>query len=108
MSWIFFSLLANAAIISVEYLNRSGSGAWLSVLPRTLPLIIVAQYSLFRAWNGSPHWLQAWVVFTIGNSIVRVLAVRTFALGEVGSWPLAIGGVAVMMLGGFLVKGGLK
>ncbi len=100
--WVF-SLVSNGAIIGTEYLNRTATGGWLSVLPQTAPLIIVAQYCLFRAFNDAPHWFMAWAVFTVGNSAMRVLGVGFF--GErVANWPLALASIVVMMGGALLLK----
>ncbi len=103
MSWVVASLVANVAIIVTELLNRGATGGWMSVLPKTAPLILVAQFCLFRAFNGAPHWLMAWAVFTVGNSAMRIMTVRFF--GEpVANWYYAIFGIAVMIGGAFLVK----
>lgn len=104
--WWLASLLSNVAIISTEYLNRhGGDGTWTSVLPYTAPLIFVAQWGLFVTWNGAPHLLAAWAVFTIGNTVMRLAMVHFF--GEGFSW-LAFVGVSVMVGGAFLVKQGLS
>lgn len=107
--WWVCSILSNVAIITVEYLNRySGGGSWLMALRFTWPLIILAQWCLWRSWSTAPHWLSAWMVFTIGNSLVRVLAVGVFGAGEVAAWWRVLTGITVMMAGSFLLKGGLK
>jgi hemolysin-activating ACP:hemolysin acyltransferase len=73
------------------------------VLPQTAPLIIVAQYCLFRTFNDAPHWFVAWAVFTVGNSAARVLGVGLF--GEhVSNWPLALTAITIMMGGALLLK----
>ena len=107
--WWACSLLSNAAIIGVEYLNRySGGGSWLAALRFTWPLIILAQWCLWRSWSAAPHWLTAWMVFTVGNSVVRVLAVGIFGAGEVAAWHRVVLGIATMMAGSFILKGGLR
>lgn len=106
-AWVAFSLIANFVIIATETINRGAVGGWATVLVRTVPLIFVAQYALFRSFNGAPHFMLAWVVFTLGNSIVRIGAVRLFGLGTVESWPLLLCGVAVMFGGAYLLKEGL-
>lgn len=105
--WCVASLVSNACIISTEYLNRTSTGTWLSVLPYTAPLIIVAQYCLFRAFNGAPHWLLAWAVFTVGNSIMRVTAVALFG-DHVANWALAVFSILVMTGGAWLLKTSLS
>lgn len=108
MPWWMASLISNAAIIVVEYLNRNTPGGWLAVLPRTAPLIVVAQWALYTAWHGAPTWMHAWVVFTLGNSCMRIAAVHAFAGHEVTSWPHAGLGILVITAGAFLVKEGLR
>ena len=100
-------MIANVAIIATEYLNRTGVGGWTSVLPQTFPLIVVAQWSLYHAFNNAPHWFMAWVVFTVGNSIMRISAVGIMG-DKVSSWPLALGAIGVMMAGAFLMKSALR
>lgn len=108
MTWWMASLGSNVAIIATEYLNRNAVGGWASVLPQTAPLIFVAQFCLFRAFNGAPHWLMAWAVFSIGNAIMRVAAVGFFNPGEVSSWPSVFVGTLIMVGGAFVLKGGLR
>lgn len=107
MTWWIASLISNVAIIWTEYINRHATGTWASVLPQTFFLIVIAQYCLFRAFNGASHWFMAWAVFTVGNSIMRVSAVGLMG-EEVKSWPLALAAIAVMMGGAFLMKTALK
>ena len=107
MTWWVASLISNLAIICTEYLNRTATGGWVTVLPQTAPLIIVAQFCLFRAFNGAPHWMLAWAVFTVGNSIMRVAAVGLFG-DKVSNWPLASFAIGIMMGGAFLMKTALK
>ena len=106
--WAIYALISNAAIIWTEYLNRSARDGWLEVLPQTAPLILLAQFCLFKAYNGAPQWLTAWMVFAIGNSVMRVLSIQMFAAGEISSWVRTLVGIGVMIAGAFLVKGGLK
>ena len=108
MTWWMASLISNVAIIMTEYLNRSATGGFASVLPKTLPLIVIAQFCLFRSFNGAPHWLAAWAVFVIGNAIMRVSAVNVMAGHEVSNWYCALTGIGVMVGGAFLVKSGLN
>ncbi len=108
MTWWIASLISNLAIICTEYLNRTSTGNWVSVLPYTFPLIILAQWCLFRSFNGAPNWMMAWMVFTVGNSIMRVAAINVMAGHEIASWPFAITGVSVMIGGAFLLKSGLN
>ena len=107
MTWIFVSLLSNVAIIATEMLNRS-SPTLLAAMPRTLPLIAIAQVCLYYAFHGAPHWLMAWVVFTVGNAVMRIAAIQVWGAGEIGSWPYAIAGICIMLGGAMVVKQGLS
>lgn len=107
-AWILASVLANACIIAVEYLNHAGGYASFgAALLRTWPLILVAQWGLFVAFSSSPHWMAAWAVFTVGNSLMRVAAVSAKG-GEITSYPHILLGVAVMIAGSMVIKEGLS
>lgn len=109
MPWyIAASLLSNVCIIWIEHVNRGAVGGWVSALPQTWLPIIMAQWCLFHAFNGAPHWLTAWLVFVIGNSIMRVAAVNLSAGHEVTSWNLVLLGIAVVLGGSLIVKEGLR
>ena len=88
-AWIATSVMANVAIIAVELLNRTqpslGDALW-----RTWPLIVIAQVGLYFTWHHAPHMMVAWVVFAVGNSLMRV-AVTGGVLGE----PMKLGWVAL-------------
>lgn len=106
--WWVASLLSNAAIILTEYLNRSSTSGWLEVLPRTAPLILIAQWGLFVCFNGAPSWFQAWMFFTIGNSAMRVLAVYFMQGHEIASVGYVGLGISIMLMGSFVLKEGLS
>lgn len=106
--WYVACMIANAGIMAVEYINRITPGGWHNALPKTLIFIVIAQWSLYHAWVHAPHWFSAWIVFTIGNSLMRILAVQLGASHEVVSWGHAIAGIAIMMAGALLVKMGLR
>lgn len=107
MTWVLASLLANLCIQVVEYLNHTADGSWLAVLPRTVPFIVLAQWGLFNSYSGAPSLFAAWVVFTVGNSVMRVVMVSTLLGGQVGSWPLVVAGVSGMIACAFAIKQGL-
>ncbi len=107
-TWWVASLISNGAIIFTEYTNRSATGGWASALPYTFLPIMLAQFCLFRAFNGAPNWFMAWIVFTIGNAVMRVAAVQVMAGHEVKSWAFSLLGIAVMIGGSFILKVGLK
>lgn len=108
MPWYLACVAANAAIIATEYINRITPGGWQNALPKTVLLIVFAQWCLYVAWNGAPHWFSAWVVFSVGNSIMRVVAVQLGAGHEVVSWGHALAGIALMVGGALVVKMGLR
>lgn len=108
MPWFVASMLSNVCIILVEYINRGADGNFWQTLPYTGLPILLAQWCLFQAWNGAPHWMTAWVVFVIGNSIMRVVAVQLGAVDEIGHWPHVLLGITVMLAGSLLVKEGLR
>lgn len=107
--WWAASLLSNVCIMCVEYMNHAGGyGSFSATFLRTAPLILVAQWGLYRAFSGAEHWLIAWAVFTVGNSIMRVSAVYTLQGDEVGNWFQVMTAIGIMMGGAFLLKGGLR
>lgn len=109
MPWWMASILANVCIMGVEYFNHAGQyGSWLRTLPRTGPLILVAQWGLYHAFSHSPNWLMAWAVFTVGNAVLRVGANAWLAGNQIASWWHVIIGVAVMLTGSLVMKGGLR
>ncbi len=105
--WIVAGLVANVAINFVEWANRHlGDGNLLSVLPYTIVPIAIAQVALFIGFRDAPHWLMAWVVFTLGNSAVRLIAVKLTGQ-PIESWTYVLIGASVMLIGGFILKEGL-
>lgn len=107
MSWWVFCLISGLAVIWTELIYRGTTGTWLSTLPQTAPLILIAQFGLFRAFNEAPHWFLAWAVFCVGSSIMRASAVGLFG-DKVSNWPLALVSIAIMLSGAFLMKTALK
>lgn len=106
-TWVLFSLMANACIMWVEYANRYLAGdTWLSVLQWTALPIVVAQFGLYKAFNGAPHLLAAWLVFTIGNCAMR-LALVHFWTREGFAWWGTLGAV-LMIAGAYVVKEALR
>lgn len=108
LPWWVASLVSNVAIIFIEYTNRQADDGWMSVLPQTAIPIIIAQWCLFHGFGGAPHWMIAWVFFALGNSVMRVAAIHFLSIGEIGSWPVTLSGVTIMMIGAFVVKEGLR
>ena len=109
LPWWLASLLSNVCIMVVEYANHlGGAGSWARTLPRTFVPIVIAQWCLYRAYSGAPNWLAAWAVFTLGNSVARVVGVAALAPTQVGNWYAVLGGVGVMMAGSLLLKSGFR
>lgn len=103
MPWWLASLAANAAIITIEYLNRTSVDGLGGTLSRTWWLIALAQSFLFFAYNGAPSLMVAWVVFTIGNSLMRLVMAGTI-LNEPLSYLWAGAGVAAMSVASYCIK----
>jgi hypothetical protein len=100
--WFLAGILANVAIQGVEYLNRTLPGPWLSTLRYTLPLIVIGQFGLWYSWKHAPALLIAWLTFTLGNNILRLLMVK-YLTGEGFAW-WAIVGCAMMVGGAWICK----
>ena len=108
MTWWVASLVSNACIVMVEYLNRTAPpGDLVAALKNTWPLIAVAQVCLFYSFNGAPHLMIAWLVFALGNSTMRMGMVYTTGQ-PIGSWPLVLAGVTGMLACSYVLKLGLK
>lgn len=107
MPWYAASIIANAAIMGVEYINRTTPDGVLHALSRSALLIAVAQVCLYYAFNGAPHWLMAWAVFVLGNAGMRVCMVYLGAGHEVASWNFVLAGTTIMLVGTFIIKKGL-
>lgn len=101
--WVFASLMANASIMAVEYLNRWNlSPSFLGTLRYTLPFIVLGQFGLWYSWRHAPHLLAAWLVFTIGNSAMRLTMVALVQREGFAWWGVV--GVALMIGGALVVK----
>lgn len=106
--WWAYSIAANAAIIRTEYVNRHAHGGWAEALPDTWYLIALAQLSLYYSFNGAPHWMTAWAFFSVGNALMRAMAVNWTAGHEVSSWAAVSVGIAAMLAGSLVLKAGLR
>lgn len=102
-------MISNVAIIYVEFVNRTSPGSWIDALPRTAIPIILAQWCLWRAFSGAPHWMLGWAFFTVGNAVMRCGAIALIGTeaDQVGNWWIVTAGVAGMILCSFIVKRGL-
>lgn len=103
--WWVAGLVANAAIMVVEYLNRTGQYAtfWHALLHTGL-FIVIAQWGLWASWSRAPSLMLAWAMFTAGNSAFRLVSARWF-VGEPLSERTLIG-VGLMALALYCMKSG--
>ena len=86
MNWILASLMANVCIAVVELINRSGNyGSFASTLRYSFIFILIAQFGLYRSWSTAPSMLMAWLVFTVGNNVLRLISNHYF-VGEPVNW----------------------
>lgn len=103
--WWVASLVANGSIAWIEYMNRAGGYAnFRETLWHTGPIILLAQWGLYRAWSGAPSFMFAWAFFSAINLVLR-LASNHFLVAE----PLSIrgwAGVTFMFVGAYMVKTG--
>lgn len=104
--WWGYSLAANVAVISIEYLYRIQPTLPDAML-RCWPLIIIAQVSLYFSYHGAPSLLGAWIMFTIANSAMR-LGVSAFVLGEPVRLPWALIGISLAICAGLAIKEATK
>lgn len=103
--WILYSIIANITIIYIEWSYRTSyHGNFVDGLPYMIVPILVAQFCLFNLFKGAPHYMIAWIVFTVGNSILRVTS-NHYILKEDLSW-VGFVGVGTIILGALLVKEG--
>jgi hypothetical protein len=105
VTWWIASLIANVNIAVVEYLNRAGKyDSFGEAILRTGVFVMLAQWGLWRCWDGAPSFMTAWAFFTAGNLILRLVS-NHFLVGEPLNL-LAGAGVALVVAGAQLVKMG--
>lgn len=105
MHWILWSLIANAAIIWIEHIYRFQVPSFWQALPMVLPLVFISQWGLFHVFNSPKHWLMAWVVFTLGNTVMRLVVVAHSK--DVFNLHI-VGGTALVLAGAFMISQGTK
>ena len=90
MPWWMSSILANALIMLIEYLNRTGNYAnFFEAAKYTGLPIILAQWCLWGAWSGAPSLMVAWGFFFGGNVLIRYC--MTFYIGETPNLMVTVG-----------------
>lgn len=102
LPWWAISLLSNVAIIATEYLNRT-QPSMQEALVRTWPLIVLAQVCLYFSYNRAPSLLVAWIMFSVGNSAMRLLMAGT-VMHEPFHAPWAVAGAVLMMVASYCIK----
>ncbi len=102
LPWWVISLASNASIITTEFLNRT-QPTLPAALSKTWPLILFAQVCLYYSYNRAPSLLMAWIVFTVGNSAMR-LTMAKFWLDEPFHAPWAVGGALLMVAASYCIK----
>lgn len=105
VTWWLASLMANVAIATIEYLNRTaGYADYYVAIKHTWWLILIAQAGLFYCWKGAPSFMYAWGFFFAGNCAIRLVS-NYFFVGEHIN-VIGYAGVALIMAGACLVKAG--
>lgn len=107
LPWWACSILANVCLVGMEYQFRTVGGGFLQLVREAWWIMIPGQYFLYYAYNGAPHWMVAWLVFVTGSAACRVFYVNLFAGHEVMHWSYVAVGMALVLLGGGIVKRGL-
>jgi len=80
--WILWLLVANLAIMWLEFAYRAGTyNSFFLALPYTIVPILLGQIGLYYAFRLAPSLLVAGAAFTLINVALRVI--NTYRLGEV-------------------------
>ena len=101
--WILSSIGANLCIAFLEYTYRTNE-IGPALLVKIAPWIILSQFCLWYTWRAGPGLMLAWVVFFLGNTVLRILNAH-YMLGEPingASWTalaLIVAGAFVMHYG---------
>ena len=85
MPWFVGGIVANVAIAIVEYYNRRLGLGFIGTLPYTFVFIVIGQWGLHHQWSKAPDFMVAWIFFTLGNNVLRLLS-SYFAVGEPANW----------------------
>lgn len=79
--WILWLLVANGAIMWLEFAYRAGTyNSFITALPYTIVPILLGQCGLYYAFRLAPSLLIAGAAFTLVNVALRVI--NTYRLGE--------------------------
>ena len=105
MHWVAWSLVANVAIIGLEYMYRMVDyRSFWDGLPHFVLPILATQLALYYMFKDAPSYLLAWAAFTVGNTVLRLMSNHWF-IGDKMNWMI-MAGVSVIVLGTFLIKEG--
>ncbi len=101
--WWAASLVATGSIFRIEMVNRlSKAETFLEQMGLIWWLVLIAQWGLFRAWQGAPSMMTAWAWFFVVNVSLRIISVHYF-VGEPMNLKVWVG-IALIMGGALLVK----
>lgn len=79
--WIVWLLVANIAIMWIEFAYRAGTySSFFTALPYTFLPIMLGQVGLFYSFRLAPSILMAGAAFTLVNVSLRII--NTYRLGE--------------------------
>ena len=105
MPWWLGGIIANIGIAYIEMTNRtSTTETWLGTLQYTAIPIILTQWGLYFAWKNAPSMMTAWVFFTAGNSLARIIT--AYWIGEppgIKTWIaicMCLSAAVIMKFGG--------
>lgn len=102
VTWWVGLVLADLAIMRIEYLNRVGDyGHFGAVLLDTWWLILIVQYGLFCGYKFAPTFMLAWGVYFAMSVLLRFFT--SYAVGEPTTWATFIG-TAIIVVGAAVIK----
>ena len=103
--WIVSSLFANLCVMYLEYTFRTLSPIGASWQYLKIALIVAAmQWTWWLTLHYGPGLMTTWAVFTLGNSLLRVIS--AYWLVKEPPSLMILGGVVTMFLGALLIKEG--
>lgn len=102
MPYWTYLLIANFAIMVIEYFYRTGQfGSFWQALPIIIVPILVGQYGLYNGFHLAPSIFTAGIIFTVINQILRIA--NAVILGETVT-AYQVVGVALMVVASLIVK----
>lgn len=101
--WILYSILASSIAMLTEYSYRNVFNTFWESLPYLIVPIMLLQWSLFKLFSTSPHWLMAWSTFFLVNAVGRVAL--SWWSGEQINMTIMVG-VIVIACGALIISFG--